>query len=126
MKHRPAGKRWWLPRRLSVEDICQRSGYDRVTVWRKRQADQFPAPVVDGRRPMWDSKAIDVWLRSNHSPAWRETAERFRTRRDARSAAVGVSQRLDVLLLLLEMWDEDDEYRRSDEYRQTQATAHGH
>jgi predicted DNA-binding transcriptional regulator AlpA len=97
---RSAGPGWWEPGPLSIADIVQWTGFDRVIIWRKREPGKFPLPSQSD--PLrWDPDAVADWLEgltwSERSPAWQEWARRFLQRARDRGATIGPPMRLDVL-----------------------------
>jgi excisionase family DNA binding protein len=65
---------------LTQDDLCERYGVDRPTLWRWRKEGRLPAAVIGGRKTRWRRSTIEQWEadgRPRVSPSLDEANERW-------------------------------------------------
>jgi predicted DNA-binding transcriptional regulator AlpA len=64
---------------LEAQQVAERAGVSRETIWRYRRRGDIPEPdEYAGRTPLWREETITEWLASRPGQGWRagQTAQR--------------------------------------------------
>ena len=48
---------------LSLQDVCEMTGYTRQTIWLRVQKETFPAPIrINQRTLVWLPTVVQAWI----------------------------------------------------------------
>lgn len=49
-------------RLLHAQEVCDRMGWSRVTLWRRVRNGRFPLPLKDGERNAWTDEMVEAHI----------------------------------------------------------------